>query len=274
MTPFINMMVIKLNKMFIERDGAVSTPKYITEALLGDATSSTVALRKEIDHLYENSMEIFAHALSLHRNDIRSEVDMRDIVLKSKQKIDTNIDELYKNRVKVLYDAIIEFSTKSQSNMSDIEIKHIFALKIATRDIVEAVKDMKDLQVNMDKYAFSSNEYIKTEYNLIRENIGNLLRKVEKIRKSPEDATLLTKFIMLKKAVESSDALINGTVDRLIRENKIAPSMGTSLMNDSAFAYDIGLKIIDAIEIIFIENNQELAIIYRELVENLEDESK
>lgn len=265
MTPFISIMVKKLETMFI-KEADEGKPKYLTDALLQDATSSLTALRSEINHLYENAFEVFAHALNLNRKDIRSERDMKEVVEATKDKMAMNIDELYKENIKGLYDSIIEFSTKAQLNMSAEEIEKMFNLKVATRDIIEALKDMKDLEGNIDKYSLSENEYIKKEYNLLRENLGKLLRKVEKIRNNPKDATLLTKFVMLKKQIEDSDALVNGTVDELIRHGKITASMGTSLMNDSAFAYDIGFKIVEAIEILFIKDDKELSIVYNELL--------
>jgi phosphate:Na+ symporter len=265
MTPLIGIMVKKLDTMFV-KEVAEGKPKFLTDALMNDATSSLTALRSEINHLYENALEVFAHAINLNRSDIRSNKEMSEIVKSTKDKMAMNIDELYKDKIKGLYDAIIEFSSKAQVNMQESEIKSIFELKIATIDIVEAIKDMKDLEANIDKYSLSNNEYIKKEYNFMRETLGKLLRKVEKIRNNPADATLLTKFVMLKRQIEESDALINGTVDELIRNNKINASMGTSLMNDSAFAYDIGLKIVEAIEILFIRSNKELSMVYNELV--------
>lgn len=265
MTPFIGKMVAKLDTMFL-KEVAEGKPKFITDALLEDATSSITAVRSEVNHLYENSLEVFAHALNLNRADIRSDRDMSEIVEKTRDKMNINIDELYKNKIKNLYDVIIEFSSKAQTNMQSDEIKSIFDLKVATRDIVEAIKDIKNLEGNIDKYSLSKNIYIKKEYNFMRETLGKLLRKVEKIRNNPVDATLLTKFAMLKRQIEVSDVLINGTVDELIRGGKINASMGTSLMNDSAFAYDIGLKIVEAVEILFIRSNKELSIVYDELI--------
>ena len=270
MTPLIGRMVVKLETMFV-KEVEEGKAQFITPALMNDATSSLTAIRSEINHLYENALEVFAHALNLNRGDIRSDREMSKIVESTKDKMTMNIDELYKDNIKGLYDTIIEFSSKAQVNMRESEIKSIFELKVATRDIVEAIKDMKNLEENIDKYSLSNNEDIKKEYNFMRETLGKLLRKVEKIRTNPVDATLLTKFVMLKKQIEDSDALINGTVDELIRHGKINASMGTSLMNDSAFAYDIGLKIVEAIEILFIRSNKELSLVYDELIEDTEN---
>jgi phosphate:Na+ symporter len=51
--------------------------------------------------------------------------------------------------------------------------------------------------------------------------------------------------------MEGEDIIANGTLDRLIREQRITPDMATSLMNDSAFSYDIQNNLINAAEIVF-----------------------
>jgi phosphate:Na+ symporter len=51
--------------------------------------------------------------------------------------------------------------------------------------------------------------------------------------------------------MEEEDIIANGTLDGLIREQRITPDMATSLMNDSAFSYDIQNNLIAAAEILF-----------------------
>ena len=58
----------------------------------------------------------------------------------------------------------------------DTEEQHrVYSLKIACRDIVESIKDVKLLQKNINKFINSKNEYIKTEYNYLREEIAKTL---------------------------------------------------------------------------------------------------
>lgn len=272
MTPLIGPLVRRLEKMFVSREETAGKPVYITEALAKEPLPALTAIRSEINHLYDNALLVLAHGLNLHREDIRSEKPMEEIVEVTREKMEMDIDTLYKKNVKGLYDTIIQFTTTAQEVMTaPAQIDHIFSLKVATRDIVEAIKDMKDLEANIDRYSLSSNPHIRREYNLIREKLGTMLRRVERIRENPKDETLLTKFALAKRELEESDALINGTVDDLIRSNKITASMGTSLMNDSRYAYDIGLKVIQAIEILFIRESEELTKLYLELVCKLDE---
>ena len=193
---------------------------------------------------------------------------------KSSKNITLNIDTLYKTKVKSLYDSIVMFSTKAQTNMTAEEIQRTYDLKTAARDVVNAVKGMKQLEHNMTKYSAHTNESIKKEYNLLRELLGKLLRKVEKMRKNSDDEDLLFKFVLIRKNIEEFDQQINKTVDELIRTNKVSASMASSLMNDSGYVYGIGINIIGFIEILYIRENEKLSLMYDELLsEDTEEEN-
>jgi len=66
------------------------------------------ALVKESKYLYENAVfEIVAHALNIHRKDIIAELSPKEIVKKSKMDLNTDVRDLYYNKVKTIYGEII-----------------------------------------------------------------------------------------------------------------------------------------------------------------------
>jgi len=274
MTPMIPILVKLLNKILKEpvEIFSHSKPKYLNDDVQEFPIAAIAALKKECDNLYEHSFEVLAHAINLNRTDIRSYKPMSEVVKSSTNNMTLNIDELYKTKVKSLYDAIVEFSTKAQVNMTPEEIKRTYELQTAARDVINAVKGMKELEHNIHKYSAHSNNVIKEEYNLLRELLGKLLRKVEQIRQNPNEEDLLFKFVLVRKNIEDFDEQINQTVDELIRNNKISASMASSLMNDSGYLHNIGINIIGFIEILYIKENETLSIMYDELIsEDLED---
>ena len=48
----------------------------------------------------------------------------------------------------------------------------------------------------------------------------------------------------------------NGKLDKLIREPKIEPKMVTSLINDSAFTYDISKKLLKIANTLWIDDKE------------------
>ncbi|MEJ1334428.1 MAG: hypothetical protein RPU37_00065 [Candidatus Sedimenticola sp. (ex Thyasira tokunagai)] len=56
---------------------------------------------------------------------------------------------------------------------------------------------------------------------------------------------------VIKLEMEENDSTVNGMLEALIREEKITPLMATSLMNDSAYAYDVTGNLVQMGEVLF-----------------------
>jgi phosphate:Na+ symporter len=124
-------------------------------------------------------------------------------------------------------------------------------LRRANRQIVDAIKAMKEMQDNIDRFMCADNEYIRREYNSIRLNLAILLRALFTIRTEVGPAQKMQQLGELKLRMEEEDTIANGVLDKLIREDLITPDMATSLMNDSSYSYDIQRNIFEAADIIF-----------------------
>jgi len=119
-------------------------------------------------------------------------------------------------------------------------------LKKANWQIVTAIKAMQEIQDNIDRYMVSGNSYIRSEYNGIRLNIAILLRTLFRIEDTETPSVTAQRLRQLQQNLETQDVVSNGTLDKLIREQRISPDMATSLMNDSSYAYNIQENLISA----------------------------
>ncbi len=257
-SPFTDKLVIFLKGLFNEEQKDVSRARYLDKVVIQMPEAAIEVLKKEIIHLYDNSTEVLSHALSLHRHNFIGVDDdeIAAIVRKSNKKIDTNIDEFYKKRIKSLYGDIINYATISEENMSIEEKSKVYSLKNACRDIVESIKDVRELQKNINKFIKSKNQYIKTEYDYLRGEIAKTLDGIHDLRNGVDDFDALAGIKLLKQSLDKLDMIENGRIDDLIRNNSIEPKMATSLINDSAFAYDICKKLIEAAAVLWIENEK------------------
>ena len=115
---------------------------------------------------------MIAHTIGFNRSDIRGKESF-DNIIQNKKWFSGNVDldYLYKRKIKVLFDAIMEFSTKAQTFVRD-EKKHsrIFAFKIASRNITEATKNLKIIQTNMKDYSSSQKKELTNQYNEMRKD--------------------------------------------------------------------------------------------------------
>ncbi len=260
--PFVDKLVnflqnnIKSNKV---TNNTSDKSKYLNDATLELPATAMAAIIRETKHLYENAFEIITHALNLKRSNIISEMTL-DNVLKDRYSDSViNIDEFYQNKIKGIYGEIIDFSTKAQSQMDPEDIEVLYKLKLANRDIVEAVKDTEFLQKNLVKYSLSANKHIKLQYDVIRRDLAELLRDINTISTTEEEDVIILSLSKAKLHMEKQDIVANGILDNLIRNGLITNEMATSLMNDSSYAYAISKNLISMAEVIFVDRNSSIS---------------
>jgi len=275
MIPFIGKLVTFLESV-LKVDSSLSdagydSARYLNDSVLTLPSTSMAAIIRETKHLYDNAFEIITHGLNLKRSNIISTMSLDEVIQDDYSKETVNIDEFYTNKIKGIYGEIIDFSAKAQSDMSPADIEVLYKLKLANRDLVEAVKDTKHLQKNLLTYTQSTNTHIKEQYNLIRKSLAELLRNINIIATTDEEDVILLLLSKAKVHTEKYDIVANGTLDRLIRERLITNEMATSLMNDSAYAYDISKNLIAMAEITFTDRNAHAVNLNEEMAMNDED---
>lgn len=245
MIPLINQLVKVLYKIFPQPKADLVAPLYLNDAVAEFPDTLVETVRKEVLHLYDNAFEVLAHGLNLHRHDIRSDADLFELTQQPEKLMEFDLDDIYGRRVKVLYNAIVEFTSRNQGQLPQEHMERVYVLREAARDIVEAIKDVKHMRKNLITYIVSDNASIKAEYNKIRAQLGEILRELTTLRDAGEEADMVA-LDGLRLQMEENDVTLNGDLDRLIREGKITAPMATSLMNDSSYSYDVARNLIAA----------------------------
>ena len=274
MIPFINKLVIFLEstlKVDSRSDSEYDSARYLNDSVLELPSTSMAAIVRETKHLYENAFEIITHGLNLKRTNVVSSMPLEEVLKDAYSQEAINVDDFYNNKIKGIYGEIIDFSTRAQSAMSPKDIEILYKLKLANRDLVEAVKDTKHLQKNLIKYLQSTNTHIKEQYDLIRKDLAELLRNINIVATTDEEDVKLLLLSKAKVHTEKYDILASGTLDKLIREGLITNEMATSLMNDSAYAYDISKNLIDMAEVAFADRSSTAMSLNEEMSMNAED---
>jgi len=269
-SPFIAVLVKFLNTLFVPKGVNKGKQRYLDDAVLALSSTALSAIIMETKHLYENAFDIITHGLNIKKKNLLSSMKL-DEVTKDLHTHTIDIDGFYNRWIKGLYGEIIDFSTKAQANMSPEYIEELYKLKLANRDIVEAVKGTKHLQKNLLKYTSSSNEHIRAQYNDIRKGLAELLRNINTIATTDEEDVIILLLSKAKIHAQRYDIITNGTLDKLIRKGLISNQMATSLMNDSDYAHSISKNLIAMAEVLFINIDSDLKKLHEELTINEED---
>ncbi|HEY9203437.1 MAG TPA: Na/Pi symporter, partial [Sulfurimonas sp.] len=253
-SPFTHRLVKYLETLFIEVNIYALKPLYLDNVVINVPDAAIESIKKEIIHLYNSAIEAISHSMFLHRHEFIGSKDIEGVVKSSEISINTDVNEFYASKIKSLYGEIIHYATLSQENMNEDDQNRVYDLKLASREIVEALKSMRDLQKNIFYYSKSKNQYIKEEYDNLRVYIAKTIDTIEKLKEHDDELDVISTIELLKESTKVLDSIKNSRIDALIREKKIDSKMATSLINDSSFAYDVTQRLIQVATILWIKD--------------------
>jgi len=241
-----------------EKHIQIERPHFLDSISMKFPSSGIKALLDESLRLFEHTtFKVITHGLHVHREVFESDVKLKKI-LSSVEKIELDVDDIYLRKVKTIYGEIVAYATEMQSKfeMDEDEIKLIRGILRADRLIVDVVKVTKPLHENMYLYLNGDNKHIKKEYNRLRKLILKILRLSRAVMDDGElKSKNVKKYHSLKSALEKYDALQNGTVEKLIRNELIDNTMATSLMNDSALTIGVAERLIDISSLLYLQKD-------------------
>ena len=261
MVPLLKPLIKFLRRIVVEKEkdqDKIEYPVYLNESVLAYPQTALRALMDESKRLFEKAtFEIVAHGLNLHMTDIKGDKKLKKIVQRSKEELEVDIEELYYTKVKIIYGKIIKYATLAQSkfSLSPESMEAFTRIKLANRNIVETIKGIRGLRKNVNQYMFSDNKYIQKEYDRLRHKVSRVLREIYFTRKDETPEAHLERLEALKAKADKSDVLLDGTLDKLIRGQKISSVMATSLANDSENVADIMKKLIETAELLYIDSD-------------------
>lgn len=236
----------------------IDEPKYLNKAILEFPGTLVASLDKETRYLFENTIiEIIAHAMNMHRSDLSSDQKIKTVVKKSKKEMDVNVRDLYIRKVKSIYGQILEYATKGQAELT-LEAPHIeriAEIKIANRKIVEIIRDVKELRINVLKYTQSDNVHIRRQYQGFRRMIAKMIRAVNKIKENDDRSMTRKEIAELKKFFKGKLKSTNKRIDKLIRDNLINVNMASSLVNDQDNVNDMIKMILQVCELLYLSED-------------------
>lgn len=247
MLPVLTRLIAFLERRILEPLPDVSRPHFLNEAVDEFPQTLEIALRKEVLHLYENASGLILHGLNLHKEQVFSTEDIEGSVRRSRASIEFDFDEAYEHRVKTLYAAIMEFSSRTGSKRIAPEIaERIYGLRDIASDIVQAVKSIKHLRKNVLRYTTRRQGVVTDLYDGLRTDIARIIVGIHKLElAAPEDRSALW---LDQERVQVEDAARSSTkrVDALIRSGELSSTAATSFMNDATYAYDAMRDLIGA----------------------------
>lgn len=264
MLPLLNRLIGFIEAVITEPEPDLSRPKYLSEAVDEFPATIEAAMRKEVKHLYDNSVELIVHGLNLSRQEIFATNDVAATVRSSRKVVDFDFDERYEARVKTLYAAIVEFATRTGAKDLPPDVTdRIYILRDVAAQIVRAAKAVKHLRRNTTTYTVHDQGAVTEIYDGLRTEIARILVEIRKLGVAePEDRSNL--WLDEEAAQVEDDARnSNRIVDALIRKGSLDADAATSFLNDSGYAYNAMRDLLAAARAYYIESDSAVAEVER-----------
>lgn len=260
MLPLMSRLITFIERVIREPAIDLSRPKYLSQAVEEFPDTIETALQKEVKHLYDNAVELITHGLNIHRHDLFKATDIAALVSSSRKPVDFDIDERYEQRVKTLYSAIVEFTTRvtGRELPPDI-IARIYQLRDVSDRIVRAIKDIKHMRKNVIRYTVRNENVMSDLYNELRTQIARILVEINRLEQADPERRSRLWLEEERTHVESDHQSTNVRIGALIRTGKIGADAATSFLNDSNYAYGAMRELIEAACTYYVERDGAVA---------------
>ncbi|MET4692386.1 Na/Pi cotransporter family protein [Endozoicomonas lisbonensis] len=268
--PFLGLMVKWLQSLF--RDQSAAKPLnlashdetepekaiYLNPVTLSYPDTAMRAMTRECAHLYRNALEIICYSIYLSGEKLRETDNLQELVRNWKREEQPwSIKDLYIRHIKGIYADIIQYSGALEGRLPKQQAQELFALKVACRDFVQAIKHVKHIYKNMGKYTDSENEQIREQYNQLRLCIASVLKLVDLLGVKRRYSHIREHTDQLKQELREQDEQTNTALNELIRSGQVDAYMASSLLNDSAHVHDACTNLIDGAVIMLTRDSQE-----------------
>jgi len=250
MLPIISRLVDFLQKHMSADPRGISQPAFLNDSTLALPDVALEVARRESMHLFTNVFAIIADGISMRRTDVLDHRALPALVSDSRVVVPIDIDARYEQSVKPLFAAIVEFISKALREADDEPADDLATLGAVCRHMVDSVKGTKHLHKNLSRYMNSADTRVRRQYDRIRLQVAQPLRAVGNLDMLVSDPVTVLSFDDSKLEIMQIYDELNGELTALIRDQQLSPIMATSIMNDSRYAYEIGMHLVTAAQLL------------------------
>ncbi len=233
-----------------DRRQQVESALYLDKAALAYPDAALGVMIKEVQHLYDNAIQVVMQGLMLPAEISQPDANIRQLVAHaSPVQFKNSVDDLYERYIKVISGEIIDFGSKSQAHFSSSQGALLVELMSSCQRIVESIKATKHLNKNLRRFSESENKWVAEEYQRFRVVLAELIVELNRIRAAGKKEDVLFAD-RLRVSITKADSFKNGSLASQIREGRFPGYIAGSIMNDSRYVSQIAFGLIDSLEVI------------------------
>ncbi|MBU0480089.1 MAG: Na/Pi symporter [Proteobacteria bacterium] len=213
--PFINLLARTLIRIYPHKKTVLTL--YLDRTPVEVADAATEALAKETYHLLEECQLYNLRSLRLDEKLIFD----HDLPFEKNIGGKLKLKDLYDN-IKLLHGEIFSFYTSLQSHkLEESEAKTLERLSFASRNIMNALKNFKGIQGDLEEFDSSENFYLNTQYNTFRKRLMELYHDLNRIRSLSGSKDQYRELVKTFLHLEETDKRFVSDTMKAVADNKI-----------------------------------------------------
>lgn len=235
--PVIGLLSKLLVKIFPDRKEILTL--YIDKTLPEETSVSVIALKNEILHLLKKCQLYNLQLLSI---DEKLVFDVEPV--ENNRKKSYRLEDLYEI-IKLLHAAIYTFYAKIQNNeLEEEETKALERMMFASRNIMNATKNFKGIQGNMEDLDGSESRYLNDQYALFRKRVVELCISMNSVLQSEDQEDQYRQLLKIFMLIEDKDSrfikkTMTAVVEKTIHEMEIASLLLVNRLFNQSFRMQV-----------------------------------
>lgn len=211
--------------------------RYLNDNALSSVETAINTVILELEHLERISLEVICHVLYLPVKQLSANQIDFDLVNHAPANRGIDADSLYKRYIKGIYGDLLTFMGRIEIPANDEEHQQMFmTCQVVALQLVDAVKDAKHLQKNLNNYLGQVDTAAYTFYIELRKYLLGKIREIHKLGELdlPDDLWF-SRLELLNTDSATFDINFRNKLFTSVRLHQLNGPQTSSLMNDIGY---------------------------------------
>ena len=143
------------------------------------------------------------------------------IIVESNLKKNFTLDDLY-GSIKLLHAEIFTYYSRIQNQkLNEIEAKELERLILASRNIMNALKNFKGIRYNLEEFDGSDSSFLNSQYKLFRKRLLELYHNMSRVFQIEDKADQYRSLLAAFSQVEAADNTFINTISAAVSRQNI-----------------------------------------------------
>ena len=245
-------------------------PHYLNNNALSSVETAINTVILELGHLERISLEVICHALYLPVSQLLADQVDLNLLNRTPEKLGTDADAFYKRYIKGIYSDLLIFMGRIEIAADDAEHQEMFqTCQIVALQLIDAVKDAKHLQKNLNNYLDQPTITADNFYIELRKYLLGKLREIYKLGELDlPDELWFARLDLLNTDSASFDISFRNKLFTAVRQQQLNGLQTSSLMNDIGYTS----RIVQSLRNVLILTHSNDSKIYNQFKRAVEEE--